>query len=596
MTIARLARRLALLTLFVPAHVFAAPGFLDGSFGDCGMATTVFGPSTDFGNAVAVQADGRVVVAGVANGGNYEGDVALARFDANGVIDGGFGTGGRVRTDLGMNEIAQAVLVQPDGKIVIAGLRGDFAVHDFLVGRYNADGSPDGTFGSGGFVTTDFGGDDYGYAVVRQPDGKLVVAGGSIQGVNVGFELARYTTSGALDPTFGSGGKVTTLVRNADRALNVLLQPDGKIVAAGQSIGTGSFQGMLARYGTNGALDPTFGSGGTVVTALPFQAVPSGLARQSDGKLVLVGQNSFGGTYDAFVARYDVGGTPDASFGGTGYVVTDYGTNFDRASGVVVLSDGTIVTAGDALEAHVLAAYQNDGSLDATFGNGGIVVTTNTSSTGFFFQTVYGVTAAFNDLYIVGYGYFGHDYVDVAVARYHAGAVDHAVLGQRFLAKDGGSEDSRKVIAGGKDQAGALCNVGGNPVLNGATLRVATTGTMPADQIYVLDAAGWKKAGKSGFKYKGPTGGDGDPVKAALIKTKPNGRALVKVVLSGKAGTQSLDVVPPNLGDDVNLVLDIGNGDRYCLGYGGAAGGIEVRDDAVSWQIKSPTVRPGCIP
>ncbi len=310
---------------------------------------------------------------------------------------------------------------------------------------------------------------------------------------------------------------------------------------------------------------------------------------------MIVGQTGFGTPNDFFVARFDSAGTPDPSFGSGGYVVADLGTISDNASGVVVLSDGTIVVAGNTSIGHALVAYANDGSLEPSFGNGGIVIASETSGN-FYFQTVHAVTEAFGDLYVAGYGFLGHSSADFGVARYHAGRVDHPVLGQKFAARDSGGEESRKTLASGKDQVAALCNVGGNPVLNGATLRVVTTGTVPTDQTFVLDAVGWKKAGKSGFKYKGPTGGDGDPVKAVSIKTKPNGKALVKAILSGKTGTQNLDVVPPNLGDEANVILDIGSGDRYCVGYGGAAGGVETRDDAVSWQIKSPTARVGCAP
>ena len=121
-----------------------------------------------------------------------------------------------------------------------------------------------------------------------------------------------------------------------------------------------------------------------------------------------------------------------------------------------------------------------------------------------------------------------------------------------------GGEDKRTIIALGRETATDIgATVLGNPTTTGASLRVITNGTTPSDQTYALDSAGWSTAGTVGYKYSGPTGGDGDPVKKVLVKRTPSGTALLKAILKGSLGTQSLDVVPPNLGDDGGIILTI---------------------------------------
>ena len=266
---------------------------------------------------------------------------------APGSLDTSFGNGGLVLTNLAQasSDLAFAIVIQPDGKMVVAGLSDAGGSFDIGLARYNANGTLDGSFGAAGKVLTDFssGSDDEGFAMALQPDGKIVVAGLSDAGGNFHFALARYNTDGTLDGGFGSAGKVLTNSSpgSDDSALAVGLQPDGKIVAAGPS---GSSFGV-ARYNANGTLDAGFGSGGTVTTAFGTDTFdqPAALAIQPDGKIVVAGSS------DTFIAlaRYTVNGALDAGFGIGGKVTTAFGTaSSDQASAMAVQSDGKLVLAG----------------------------------------------------------------------------------------------------------------------------------------------------------------------------------------------------------------------------------------------------------
>jgi hypothetical protein len=169
------------------------------------------------------------------------------------------------------------------------------------------------------------------------------------------------------------------------------------------------------------------------------------------------------------------------------------------------------------------------------------------------------------------------------------------ILGKKLLVKDpSGNEPQRAVIALGKETATDIGPaVLGNPVANGATLRVIANGGTDSDQTYVLDASGWSVLGSTGFKYLGPTGGDGDAVKKVLIKRTAGGTALVKAIVKGNVGTQSLDVLPPNPGSDGGIILTINGGAAYCAALGGAPGGITVKDDDKLWKLINATAE-GC--
>jgi uncharacterized delta-60 repeat protein len=414
--------RLAACNLLVLAQAFGAPGDLDTSFGTGGKVITAIGSGDDRGSSVAVQSDGKIVVAGYSwNGSNY--DFALVRYAASGALDPGFGTGGRSITPIGTgDDYGQSLVVLSDGKIVVAGYSSNGSNHDFALVRYTAEGALDTSFGSGGSVTTAIGsGHDYGYSVAVQSDGKIVVAGSSSNGSNTDFALVRYTAAGALDASFGNGGKVTTdFGSSTDIGQSVAVQSDGKIVVAGYAL-TNGYLVALARYTPAGALDTSFGSGGKVTTWIgsSFNDRGYSVAVQSDGKIVVAGSSSNGSNTDFALVRYTASGTLDASFGNGGKVTTLISYPHSTARSVAVQSDGKIVGGGFSAGTgngydFALARYTSTGALDTSFGSGGKV------TTDFGSNNDYGYSVALQSdgkIIVAGASYNGSNY-DFALARY----------------------------------------------------------------------------------------------------------------------------------------------------------------------------------
>jgi len=311
----------------------------------------------------------------------------------DGDLDPTFGTGGMVTTDLNHStDIANAVAVQTDGKLIVVGQtykNNDFSGEDFVVTRYNTDGTLDTTFGSGGRVRTDFPGlAAVPSAVVIQADGKIVVAGGAFPLFTFAgnFQVVRYNSNGSLDRSFGNGGIVTTTFPEGSYAFDVALQPDGKIIAAGTvfvDFNPGEMSDTdfaLARYNSDGSLDTTFGNGGMVTTDFFGNEDDAfSILIQPDGKIVAVGSANDPATfYDFAAARYLSNGTIDTTFGVAGKVSTDFGDqNFDRARSAALQADGKIVAAGFAISQNggvqnfAVARYTSNGVLDTTFSRDG---------------------------------------------------------------------------------------------------------------------------------------------------------------------------------------------------------------------------------
>jgi uncharacterized delta-60 repeat protein len=340
-------------------------GTLDSSFGGDGRVTTdLTRRGGDCALGVAIQADGKIVAAGHSGFGGPNGKFAVARYEPGGTLDTTFGGDGRVTTDFTPDaDFASRVILQADGKIVVAGQSGVFGTNTmFATARYNPDGALDSTFGDDGRVTTDFTpGDDGANAVAVQADGKIVVAGGAgteILSANTGFALARYNPDGTLDPAFGEGGQVahSTTVGKGSAISGIAILTSGKILAAGRD-GTGgcepcgsdmSTSFALVQYEADGTIDPTFGDDGLVITPLsPKDDSAFDLAIQSDGKIVAVGDSGSDGRNPKFaVVRYNTDGTLDLTFGREGKVRTDFTPGADVAQEVVLQADGKILVAG----------------------------------------------------------------------------------------------------------------------------------------------------------------------------------------------------------------------------------------------------------
>ncbi|HMH18157.1 MAG TPA: hypothetical protein VK572_08420 [Burkholderiales bacterium] len=359
-----------------------------------GLVITDLDPAQfDFATAVALQSDSSIIAAGqtVVNG---QGVVAVVRYSASGILDtmgfGTAGTGGIVRTPVGSGDAeATAVAVQSDGKIVVAAITFIASSPSSMTGttgfallRYNADGRLDNGFGGGsGIVTGPIGTGTVQdtASLALQSDGKIIVAGATSSG---SFVLSRFMPDGTSDATFG-GGTVTTAVGAASIPPAVALQPDGNIVVAGGAVGTLSttnFDVVLVRYdGTNGSLDTTFGNGGIVTTdiGLSVNYANAVAVQPVDSKIVVVGHanvNSDAGTSDIAVLRYKPDGTLDTTFGtnSSGIVVQDLG-GFDNAFSVALQPlDGRIVVAGNSNNTFavnlVVLRYNPGGTPDATFG------------------------------------------------------------------------------------------------------------------------------------------------------------------------------------------------------------------------------------
>jgi uncharacterized delta-60 repeat protein len=307
--------------------------------------------------------------------------VASAGATGGGALDPSFGGDGKVTVDLGGGDNALGVALAGDGKLVAAGGTQDADGRvRFAVMRLNLDGALDPTFDGDGRVVTDFGSTRaLAFALAAQPDGKVVVAGNVLVGRDeLRFALARYNVDGSLDPTFGIGGKVVTSFGEQSSADAVLVQPDGKIVAAGIAYAKthpccAPSDFALARYNADGNLDTTFSGDGKVITDFGQTEFLNGLALQPDGKIVLVGATNDDPKYEkntrVALARYSPDGALDPGFDGDGRVVTDLPNGDESGGGIAIGSGGSLVVAAG----RAILQYRGDGSLDARFAGNGVV-------------------------------------------------------------------------------------------------------------------------------------------------------------------------------------------------------------------------------
>lgn len=391
-----LAAVLVVLLMSTALPATAAAGDMDATFGAGGKVSTDFG-SISLANAVAETTAGRVVAVGQF-GEVSTSDFALARYVAKGALDPTFGSGGKVTTSFtDDSDVARAVAVQADGKIVVGGIAGDKTppaalVGDFALARYNAAGTLDKSFGVGGKVTTDLSGGlgDGIRSVAILPKGRILAVGAA--GPYIG--LVRYKPDGRLDGSFGDGGKVVVRIGNSGHAFALALLDSGQFLIAGRVTNILSQSDfLLARFSADGSLDPTFARDGFLTTDFSgLNDLAFGLTVQPDGKIVVVGSanslHAFGadGDVEFGIARYATNGALDRSFGSGGKVRINPTPLPDGLRGVVIGDDGTIVAGGFIGEARAtfldpmigdfgLTRLTAEGKPDTSFGDGGVAKT-----------------------------------------------------------------------------------------------------------------------------------------------------------------------------------------------------------------------------
>ncbi len=430
--------------LLTSVLVSAAAGDPDASFGNNGIVTTNHSEFDQI-NDMVIQPDGKIVATGVSGIFPFLPffspralDILVVRYNIDGSLDSTFGSNGIVTTDLGDIDNGLSVALQADGKIVVAGKGSPNNQSRFAVVRYNTNGSLDTTFGSGGIVTTPIGEFSAAEDLAIQSDGKIVVTGSSVVSGSFGLAVARYNPDGSLDNTFSDDGVTREVppgfeVLRSNVAWGIAMQSDGKIVVAGESadhsqnIGTDDF--LLLRYNPDGSLDSTFDGDGLVLTdfAGGFDSARDVVIRP-DGKILATGLSLQGDGSVIVLARYNTDGSLDTNFHGDGQVIAAV-NSADRytANALALQSDGKIVVAGDSLDSSrglviTVSRYNSDGSPDTGFGSGGIVTTsigTNASATTVALQSDGKIVAA-------GYGNFTIDFTtvntfaDLALVRYGA--------------------------------------------------------------------------------------------------------------------------------------------------------------------------------
>ncbi len=366
-------------------NIYSQDGSMDQSFGTDGWVFASIEERKSGGSDVVVQPDGKIIVIGTYNNGDND-DFIVTRYNENGTIDQTFGTNGVTIISVGPAfDVAISVALQEDGKIIVAGYVNGIDSNDFGIARVNSDGTIDSTFGINGRVITPIGDQqDYLTAITIQRDGKIIAVGYP-QGGDVNLYdamIVRYLPNGDLDNSFGEDGIVTQDYNGgADSFYDVIVQRDGKIIAVGYTNNKVSFRTemLIVRYNTDGSLDTTFGDTGMVTKQVPLtpgafaSTIGYAVSEQEDGKILIAGDS-----YPRIVVvRYNSDGTLDATFGTDGIVITAGKDSLDQATPNTILQQENgqfIITGHSYLGGKRMATalrYNNNGSLDLTFGDGG---------------------------------------------------------------------------------------------------------------------------------------------------------------------------------------------------------------------------------
>lgn len=442
---------------------YAQDGTLDLSFDLDGKVTTTVGTFNDRGNAITLQADNKILVAGQSNDGSKN-LFTIIRYNSNGALDSTFGNKGVSLVDFGTSGcVANAIAIQEDKKIIVGGHNNT----DFALARLNQNGTLDTTFDKDGKVTTSFGtasNFEYISALTVLNDGKIIAAGTRFSG-NYDVALAKFNSDGSLDISFDLDGKVTTQHPNGlNEYANAMAIENTKILVAGY-ISTGSTNDFqIIRYNSDGSLDTSFDLDGKVTTDFgTTQDIANSIKIQNDGKVVVAGASSNGINSVFAIARYNSNGMLDTSFDSDGKVTTAFGTDNTSGNSVHIQDDGKIIVAGSSNSNFALARYAINGTLDASFGTDGKV------TTDFNIQTENGLQMTLQtDGKIVLVGNSFSDFTTgFALARYNNSSIITSLKSQ---------ENSFAIF---QNPVNELLNIGNNHI-------------SPIDHIVIFDVSGKK--------------------------------------------------------------------------------------------------------
>lgn len=355
-------------------------GTPDTGFGDgTGKVLTGFNPAADEIRGMVALPQGGALTVGYTYVGDYP-QFALAKYTASGALDTSFGGGtGKVQTNFATyGSIARGVALQPDGKFVVVGeAYNTLSKNDFIVARYNSNGTLDTTFGSLGsrIIAISSNNHDAAFGVAIQPDGAIVVAGDYIANPGFGLGLARLTAAGNVDATFGTGGKTTLMPLGLNMwGRGVAVQPDGRIVVIANATitSTNTAIASVIRYNTNGTLDASFNGGGYVMNGFGGGLVPSmtSIELLPTGQILVAGRGliTSQNAYLFLTARYTAAGAQDLAYnGGAGYKLGDAGSTGTATSvtGLALAPDGKFFATGYSANRFAAVKYQGD-ALDST--------------------------------------------------------------------------------------------------------------------------------------------------------------------------------------------------------------------------------------
>lgn len=382
------------------------------------------GTHYDYSYTIRLQDDGKVLQAGDAWG-----TPCIIRFDTLGNLDNTFGEAGKLFTtwSCSSNPDDNDILIQQDGKIVFGATYSTGAYSDFILARYNIDGSLDYSFGTDGKVITSIGEyHDKCSSIAMQSDGKIVAAGStSIEAFDkIDFAIVRYNADGTIDNSFGNNGIVTTNIGlGYNFAKSMVVQPDDKIIVVGEANDEIFSDFVTVRYNPNGTLDNSFGNNGIVRTPLSSTYdFARGVVVQPNGKIIVAGSSQSSlYNYNIAMVRYNTDGTIDDTFGTNGIVSSDLGNDDDNDFGedIALQSDGKIVIVGSSLTGSgydiATVCYNNSGVIDNSFGTNGIIYSSfgNGDSEG------HAVCLGDSDEIIIAgnYNHGAPDYFDFALLR-----------------------------------------------------------------------------------------------------------------------------------------------------------------------------------